>query len=112
MAEGHSNDVQGGHAPPNGALMAAVLAAGIGSFAMGAVVIIGELGVIIPALYQPAGGVSGRTTVAALIWLAGWAVLHNRWKHRELDMRPIQTVTLVLVGMGLLLTFPPVWGLL
>ena len=39
----------------NGHAMAAILAAGIGAFAMGLVVIVSELGVSSPALYAPAG---------------------------------------------------------
>src|SRR3546814_11456369 len=54
----------------NGAALAAILAAGIGAFAIGLVVIVNETGLLaVPALYAPAGGVSGRTTLAALIWL-------------------------------------------
>lgn len=65
----------------NGAAMAAMLAAGIGAFAMGAFVILNEAGVFAaPALYRPAGGVTGRTTFAALVWLAAWALLHTRWR--------------------------------
>ena len=49
----------------NGATMAAILSAGIGAFAVGFVVILNEAGLFTaPALYGPAGGVSGRTTIA------------------------------------------------
>ena len=54
----------------NGAAVAAFLAAGIGAFAMGLVVILNEAGLFAaPSLYPPAGGVSGRTTIAVAIWL-------------------------------------------
>lgn len=95
----------------NGSAMAAVVAAGIGSFAMGAVVIAGELGLSVPALYAPAGGVSGRTTLAAVVWLVAWAALHARWKQTHVDAQRVHAVTLLLVVLGLVLTFPPVWGL-
>jgi hypothetical protein len=91
--------------------MAAFLAAGIGAFAMGLVVLLNEAGVFAaPALYGPAGGVSGRTTLAAIIWLAAWAALHVRWRHRAPEPRRIQAVTLLLVVLGLVATLPPVWG--
>lgn len=62
-----------------------------------------------PALYAPAGGVSGRTTFAAVTWLIGWAVLHRRWKDRQLEPSRIFMATLVLIALGIVLTFPPVW---
>jgi hypothetical protein len=96
----------------NGAGMAAVLGAGIGAFAVGLVVILNEAGVFaVPALYGPAGGVSGRTSLAALIWVIGWAVLHARWKHCQIDSRGVRVLALILTGLGILLTLPPVWQL-
>ncbi len=96
----------------NGAAMAAFLGAGVGAFAMGLVVILNEAGVFsAPSLYGPAGGVSGRTTIAVVIWLIGWAVLHRRWKGRHVEPRRVLSTTLGLVALGLVLTFPPVWGL-
>jgi len=63
----------------NGSAMAAFLGGGIGAFAMGAVVMLNEAGIFAaPTLYAPAGGVSGRTTLATIVWLISWVVLHNR----------------------------------
>ena len=96
----------------NGAAMAAILAAGVGAFAMGLVVILNEAGVFAaPSLYGPAGGVSGRTTIAVVIWLGAWAVLQSRWKGRHVESRRVSTTTMILTAVGLVLTFPPVWGL-
>ena len=95
----------------NGAAVAALLAAGIGAFAMGFVVILNEAGLFAaPSLYGPAGGVSGRTTIAVVLWLTAWAVLHRRWKDRDLEPRRVFTLTFVLIGLGVLLCFPPVWS--
>ena len=97
----------------NGGAMAAFLGGGIGAFAMGAVVLLNEAGIFAaPALYAPAGGVSGRTTLATIVWLIAWAVLHYRWKAREIAPGRVGAVTLVLIALGVLGTFPPVWGLL
>jgi hypothetical protein len=97
----------------NGAAMAAVLGAGIGSFAIGAFVLLNEAGLFAaPALYGPAGGVTGRTTFATIVWLLAWGVLHARWNSREVAPGPVFTWTLVLVGLAILGTFPPLWGLL
>lgn len=97
----------------NGAAMAAILAAGIGAFALAFFVILNEAGLFAaPALYGPAGGVTGRTTFATLVWLVAWGVLHTRWRAREIAPGPVFGVTLVLIGAAVLGTFPPVWDLL
>jgi hypothetical protein len=96
----------------NGPALAAFLAAGIGAFAMGVFVLLNEAEVFTaPAVYAPAGGVSGRTTFAVAAWLIAWAVLHVRWKNRQIDQRRTWSLTLALVGLGVLATFPPVWGI-
>jgi hypothetical protein len=70
----------------NGAAMAAVLGSAIGSFAIGAFVLLNEAGLFAaPALYGPAGGVTGRTTFATIVWLAAWggytrAGTHAKWR--------------------------------
>jgi hypothetical protein len=65
--------------------MAAFLAVGIGSFALGFIVILNAVGLFaVPALYGPAGGVTGRTTLAVVIWLIAWVVLHSRWKDQQI----------------------------
>jgi len=95
---------------PNGAALASFLAAGTGVFAVGFFVIVNEAGLFAaPALYGPAGGVSGRTTFAAVSWLVAWAVLHRRWKDRQLSANRVHTITLVLIALGIMLSFPPVW---
>jgi hypothetical protein len=96
----------------NGAALAAFLGAGIGSFAVGFIVLLNEAGLFsAPTLYGPAGGLSGRTTIAVAIWLMAWAILHQRWKHRQLEAGRVHAVTLVLVGLGMLFVFPPLWQL-
>lgn len=96
----------------NGAALAAYLAAGVGAFAVGFVVILNEAGLFAaPALYAPAGGVSGRTTIAAVIWLVAWAVLHSRWKSRQIEGRRVHLATVILMLLGIVLSLPPVWGL-
>jgi hypothetical protein len=97
----------------NGSAMAAFLGGGIGAFAMGAVVLLNEAGIFAaPTLYAPAGGVSGRTMLATIVWLISWVVLHNRWKAREIAPGRVGAVTLILIVLGVLGTFPPVWRLL
>jgi hypothetical protein len=96
---------------PNGAAVAAFLAAGIGSFAMGMIAFLNGIDVLpVPTLYDPAGGVSGRTTLALIVWLISWAVLHFRWREREIAPRRISGIIGVLIALGVLGTFPPLWN--
>jgi hypothetical protein len=97
----------------NGSAWAAYLAAGIGAFAVGFVVVLNEIDLFpVPAFYAPAGGVSARTTVAVVVWLIAWAILHARWKAREVDSARVGMITFLLIILGILGTFPPFWGLL
>jgi hypothetical protein len=97
----------------NGTAMASFVGAGVGAFAMGAIVLLNESGLFAaPTLYAPAGGVTGRTTIATIVWLISWRVLHYRWRTREIAPARVYAVTLILVALGVLGTFPPVWGLL
>jgi len=97
----------------NGAALAAFLAAGIGSFAMGLILVLNETGIFAPpTLYGPSGGVTGRTTLAVVVWLVAWAILHFRWKDRQLEPRRVALGTFVLIAFGILATFPPVWALM
>ena len=105
-------DREHGATVPNGAALAAFLAAGIGALGLGLVVFLNELGVFeVPALYGPAGGVSGRTTAGLVIWLVAWAVLHSRWKDRRMEPSGLFRMSLILIAVGLVLCFPPVWHL-
>jgi hypothetical protein len=97
----------------NGAAMAAVLGAGIGAFALGVFVLLNEAGLFAaPALYGPAGGVTGRTTLATIAWLLAWGVLHACWRSREIAPGPVFMWTVGLVVLAIVGTFPPVWSLL
>jgi hypothetical protein len=99
-------------ASTNGAALAAYLAAGIGALAMGLFVILNEADVFTaPSLYAPAGGVSGRTTFAVVAWLIAWGVLHRLWNGRQRDSGRVHVIALLLIALGALLTFPPVWRL-
>jgi hypothetical protein len=41
------------------------------------------------------------------VWLAAWAILNLRWRGRDVRFGPVGTVALVLLALGILLTFPP-----
>jgi hypothetical protein len=52
------------------------------------------------------GPLSGKTGMAVLVWLVSWAVLHVALRGRPFEIRRALTIALVLVGLGVLGTFP------
>jgi hypothetical protein len=95
----------------NGSGAAAILAAGAGCFALGALTVAGEVSAPVKSgliFYLPTGALSGVTTVAILIWLAVWGTLEWRWQNKTVRFGPVNAVALALLALGLLLTFPPV----
>jgi hypothetical protein len=95
----------------NGSGAAAILAAGVGSFALAVLAIAGDKSAAVKSsliFYKPTGPLSGVTTVAILIWLLTWGILEWRWRNRTVVVGRINAVALLLLGLSLLLTFPPV----
>lgn len=94
----------------HGAALAAILAAAIGGATLGLFVLLGEAGLYsAPSLYAPAGGLSGRSTIAVIAWLVAWGALHRRWRQREAPSSAFAWAV-ALVTFAVLATFPPVWG--
>ncbi len=95
----------------NGSGAAAILAAGVGAFALGVMAVAGDKSMAVKSamiFYKPTGPLSGVTTVAILIWLGCWGVLEWRWRKRSVAAGRVCLVALVLLGVGVLLTFPAV----
>jgi hypothetical protein len=100
---------------PNGGGAAALLAAGIGSFMVAFFAILADkVSAVKSAMifYKPTGPLSGVTTCAIVVWLVAWALLHRRWHRRMVALGPVTKAALVLLGLSLLLTFPPIADLL
>jgi hypothetical protein len=96
---------------PNGFGSAAILAAGIGAFVLAVLAIAADKIASLKHLmvfYKPTGPLSGVTTSAILVWLFAWAILNARWRHKNVALTRVNTVALILLGLSLLLTFPPV----
>jgi hypothetical protein len=99
----------------NGKGAAAVLAVGIASVTLGVFTLAGDA---VPAaasffnIWNPTGPLSGVTGFAILIWLAAWWVLSRRWAGRNVNFHRVNWAALVMIALGLLLTFPPVMDLL
>jgi hypothetical protein len=98
-------------AMPNGSGAAAVLAAGMGCFALGVLAIAGDKSAFVKSLlvfYKPTGPLSGVNTMAILVWLLAWGILEVCWRKKSVDAARICIFALLLLGLGFLLTFPPI----
>jgi hypothetical protein len=93
----------------NGPAAAALLAGGVAAVIYGILIILSER---VPAIgialnwYNPAGPLSGTTSLAVIIWLVLWAILGNLWKDKDVNFQKIATAALILLVIGFLLTFP------
>ena len=58
---------------------------------------------------DPVGPLSGKTGMAIIVWLISWVAMHTIWKDKEYDLNKAFTIMLILIGVGLLLTFPPIF---
>jgi len=95
---------------PSGHAAAAILAAGIGSFALGVFALAGDASTSMARLftfYRPTGPLSGVTISAIVVWLIAWIALAVPWGGKSVGMAKITWAALVLLALGLLLTFPP-----
>lgn len=92
-----------------GKAAAALVAAGIGSFAIGLMTTLAEASAGLSSalnIINPVGPLSGKTIVTLVIWLISWAILHSAWKDHDRPFSGVYTTTLVLIALGLLGTFP------
>ncbi len=99
----------------NGPSAAAVLAAGIGLAATGIVSTLAEaIASFSKALTwsKPVGALSGKTIIGIVIWLIAWLILGLAWKDRDVNFRPVVVVSAILLVVGLLFTFPPVFDMI
>lgn len=97
---------------PTGPGAAAMIAAGIGTLTIGIL----TTGAVISAplktflnFYNPAGPLSGKTSVGVIVWLVSWLILGVIWKDKDSNLGRAFTATLILIALGLLLTFPPIF---
>jgi hypothetical protein len=55
------------------------------------------------------GPLSGKTIFAAIAYFVSFALLGAWWRNRTFPLRTIVVATAVLVLLGLLFTFPPIF---
>ena len=93
-----------------GAAAAALIAGGISALVLGLMTTLAEMSAGIANMLKWAssvGPLSGKTGLSIIAGLIGWLVLNNMWKGQDYDLKKAYTITLVLIGLGFLLTFPP-----
>ncbi len=94
------------------AVSAALLAAGIGSLALGVFTVLNETSPAINSFLRwvpPVGPLSGKVGMAVLAFVISWVVLHYAFRTRPVKLATSYRWSLLLVALGLLLTFPPVF---
>ena len=99
---------------PTGPAAAAFLAAGIGCLSLGALTILCESSSAVKEAlnwYPPAGALTGKAMVAVALWLVTWIGMHVAWKRRSINLKRAVFIALVLVAIGFLATFPPLFQL-
>jgi hypothetical protein len=92
-----------------GPVAAAFLAAGAGAFALGVLTTLAEASTSIKDFlnfYNPVGPLSGKTILAVVVWLVSWVVLHMAYRNKEVEHQKVVTALLLLIGLGVLGTFP------
>jgi len=95
---------------------AAFIASGIGSVALGLMIILTEMkagaGLKTALTWSPGvGALSGKTGVAVIAFVISWVALHFAFKNRGVSLMTAFVITLVLVGLGVLMSFPPFFDL-
>ena len=105
---------------PNGPVAAAFVAAGIAALVLGIFVPLNEFSPAISGflkfdanfgLGKGVGPLSGKAGMAVIAYIVSWVVLHLAWRRREMNFRNVLLASLILVGLGFALTFPPIFKL-
>lgn len=97
-----------------GVASAAFVSSGIGCLVIGLMVTGAEMSEGLKNTlnwWNPAGPLTGKTGVGVIAWIVSWVILHTMWKDKDMDFGKVFIVTLIMIALGFLLTFPPIFGL-
>lgn len=100
---------------PLGPVNAALIAAGVGCFAVGFTTTLAEASKPVKTLMTlstAVGPLSGKVVFAVVAWLVAWLILHLALRKSALAFGKALTITLILIALGLLGTFPLFFGAL
>ncbi len=99
---------------PNGPVAAALLAGGIGAAILGLMTTLAEASTSFSNSlnwYSPVGPLSGKTGIGVIAYFLSWIILHFLWRGKNVNFQRMATVAFILLAIGLLLTFPPIFDL-
>jgi hypothetical protein len=102
-------------ARPSGPAAAVILAAGLASFALGLLSVLTAASASISealTLSGRVGDLSGVTTAAATVFFVSWAILAIAWRRADPPLVRVAAGAAILIALGLLGTFPPVFNLI
>jgi fluoride ion exporter CrcB/FEX len=97
---------------PDGPGAAAMLAAGIGIFVLGFLTTVAVISTGLKDFLatwewgQGVGPLAGKTTIASLAFFASWGGLHVAWRDKDVDIKKIFVIGLILGLLGAVGTFP------
>lgn len=94
---------------PEGPISAAIIAAGVGAVALGFFTTLAEASTSAKDWLQfsdKVGPLSGKTIMTVIVWLVSWAILHVLLRRTRYETGRAFTIALVLIGLGVLGTFP------
>ena len=97
---------------PEGPVAAAIIAGGIGAFALGFFTILAEASAgfkTLATLNEGVGGLSGKAVFTVIVWLASWAGLHVALRTKKFDLGRAMVIAFVLIAVGVLATIPPIF---
>jgi hypothetical protein len=92
-----------------GPISAAIIATGVGATALGLFTSLAEANTSVKDWLQfsdDVGPLSGKTIVAVSAWIASWAILHVMLRGKQYETGRAFIIALVLIGFGVLGTFP------
>lgn len=102
---------------PDGPAAAAILSAALGIFTIG---LLSTLAVISGPVHdflawwqwgRGVGPLAGKTTIAVVVWLVGWLILHWVWLNRGVNLKAAFYTALTLGIVGAIGMFPPFFEL-
>jgi hypothetical protein len=99
---------------PNGPVAAALIGGGLGAATLGLLTTLSEsLKPVGDALnwWKPAGALTGKAGLAVAVFFISWLILHFVFREKNVNFARVAVLALVLLGLGLLGTFPPFFEL-
>lgn len=97
---------------PNGPAMAALLAGAAGVFVLGLNTFVAAAAEGVADWFKfqnRVGPLSGKTTMAGVVWVVAWALLSLVFWKRNVRIEWVTALIVILIAAGFLLMFPPIY---